>query len=310
MARKGIFKSDEEKELKVWSNGKIIRGAKKIDSLNYVMHYASPCVWEGIRAYEQSDGTTKIFELKAHIDRLYESAKIIGFEIPYEKHKVMEGCKALVEQLGGGDLYLRPIAYAAGDAESAKPQNQHINMDIYAFPLKTLHEDKKAVKLIISSFIRSYPQHQMQAKTAENYSFLQKVKPELQHSGADDALLCDKDGYIVEATVANIFVCKGSVVMTPPNDGSILPGITRANLGKILQSPDMNLKYNKPTRLVEKRITRADIYTADCIILCGTYAEVVKVGEVDGRKIDGDDTYYRILKNEYSDVVRGRKGDA
>lgn len=311
MANKGIFKKsgtnkkyDAQNAVAVWSNGKMIRGYRKIDSLNFTLHYASPCVWEGIRSYKQADGTTAIWKLEEHIARLFDSAKICGFEIPYTHTQLVNGCKAVVEAAGSGDLYLRPVAYSSGDAESAKPSQHNINVDIYCFPLLPLHN--KEIDCIISSYTRSYPHYQMQAKTAENYSFLQKVKPELKASNADEAFLTDNNGYIVEATVANIFLFKGKVAMTPPNNGSILPGITRKCVADILQSPKLATEYQHRCVLVEKNITRADVYTADCIILCGTYAEIVKVGSIDGRRIDGDDRFFKILKNEYAKMTRGR----
>lgn len=95
--------------------------------------------------------------------------------------------------------------------------------------------------------------------------------------------------------------------MTPPNNGSILPGVTRRTIAEILgDSPRMFSKYKRAPRVVEKSITKADLYTADCVFLCGTYAEVVRVAEIDGRTIDGDDFYFKLVHKEYSDRVRGR----
>lgn len=291
----------------IWSNGILKGGPQQLNSLNFSLHYGSPCIWEGIRSYQQENGKTLVFLLREHIDRLFDSAKIVGIKIPYTKQDIIKACNQVVKQNGYGDLYLRPVVYAANEAKSAKPQEMKINVDIYAFPLKALHD--KPVKCIISSYSRSYPQYQMQAKTSENYTFLQKVKPELDATGADEALLTNSSGHIVEATVANIFTIKGDVIMTPPNDGSILPGITRRCLGSIIRDPHTMLKYDKSPILLEKPLTRADLYTADCAVLCGTYAEVIRVAEIDGRII-GDPTtwdYYKILKEEYRKWTRGEK---
>lgn len=298
-----------EREMKSWSDGKIVKGTKSIDSLNYALHYASPCVWEGIRAYKQEDGSTKIWRLEDHIRRLFDSAKIMGFEIPFSYNQLVQGCRAVVEANGGGDLYLRPVAYASSDAESAKPQDLKISVDIYAFPLKALHESK-GIKTIISALPRAYPYYQMQAKTAENYGFLQKVKQEIDRAGVDDALIMDDRGHIVEATVANLFVVKGDVILTPPNEGSILPGITRDCLFRLITDPRvMFVRHKKIPVVFEKPITRADLYTADCVILCGTYAEVVNVVEIDGRKIGDENSrfYFDVLQKEYQRLVRGKR---
>jgi len=302
-----LKKTDENTEMMHWSNGKLSPGKKSIDSMNYSLHYASPTIWEGIRAYQCSDGSTKILKLKEHMLRLLDSAKIMGIKLPYDLNQLMDAANAVVTANGGGDLYLRPIAYSLGDGRKAKPQDSEIGVDIYAFPVPPLHSDKKGIKCIISSHRRGYPQFQMQAKTAANYASLQLVKSELDATGADDALLMDNNGHIVEATVTNIFVIKGDYIMTPPNDGSILQGITRATLAELITDPTlMFVKHKKRPMVVEKKITRADLYTADCVMLVGTYAEVVNVLEIDGRTIGSAEThnYFRILKAEYENLTR------
>lgn len=292
--------------MKIWTNGKFQDESKKIDSLNFSLHYSSPVVWEGIRAYKQADETTKVWKLQDHIERFFESAKIIGMTIPYTVKELVDACEQLVEQNGGGDLYLRPIAYSANDAESVIPQGTNVSVDIYCFPIPQLHKTKE-IKMAISNIVRGYPQYQMQAKTAANYNVLQLSKQQLEALKVDDVFFTDNQGYVVEATVANFFVVKGDVIMTPPNRGSILPGITRRCIADILTDTSITLtKYRKTPIVIEKDITRADIYTADEVFLCGTYAEVVNVLEVDGRKIgNGKYPYFNLLKSEYERMVRG-----
>lgn len=287
--------------MKVWASGIIQDSAVETTSLNYTMHYASPCAWEGIRSYLQQNGKTEIFQLDVHINRLFDSARIMNFTIPHTKDEVKKACVDLVEACGGGDLYLRPIAYSINAAEKAKPQLQGIKLDIYAFTVPALHSEKKGIKMCISSFRRGYPQFQMQAKSASNYHFLQSIKHELEAGTYDDAFLTDNEGYITEATVANVWIYKNGIAMTPPNDGSILPGVTRKAVSDIIH------KSGHPIVIMEKKITRADIYTADCIILCGTYAEIVSVVEVDGRKFSEDHHFYKMVKEGYLKLVRGHE---
>lgn len=288
--------------MKLWDNGQIKESTNDSSSLNYALHYSSPCVWEGMRSYVQGSGESKIFGLRSHISRLLDSAKIMGFEIPFTVDELCKASEQVVEANGGGDLYLRPIAYSENDAESAKPRASSISVKIYAFPIKSLHSGKKGVKMGISSFTRGYPQYLMQAKTSSNYHFLQSCKHELEAAGYDDVFVTDNNGHITEATVANVWVLKSGIAMTPPNDGSILPGITRRTLANILHEPGFAGYY----QVAEKVITRADLYTADCVILCGTYAEVVNVSEIDGRKISEDHPFYLKLKERYQEVVRGK----
>ena len=296
--------------MKVWSDRRIIDNKAPLDSFSYPLHYGGPAVWEGMRAYVQEDGSCKIFRLKEHVQRLRDSSKIIGYNIPYSNAEIEQACEALVQQNGNKDLYLRPIAYLNVDAESIHGiQTKDLKLDIYCVPIPKLHRNsEKGIRMVVSNVIRAYPQFTMQAKTPANYADITQVQPLLDQTGVQDAFLLDNQGYVVEATVANFFVVKGDVIMTPPNKGSILPGITRRTVAEVLgDSALMFSKYKKVPRVVEKDITKADLYTADCVFLCGTYAEVVKVSEIDGRAIDGDDSYFRIIQTEYSNVVRGRK---
>jgi branched-chain amino acid aminotransferase len=295
--------------VKTWSDGRIINGKALTDSFAFPLHYAGPAVWEGLRSYVQDDGTCKIWKLKEHVVRLLDSAKVLGMTIPYTVSQIEKACQDIVEANGNKDLYLRPIAFVEGDAEGIHTNAGKVRLDIYCVPVPKLHKNSgSGIKMMISNVIRSYPQFNMQVKTPANYAILSSVKGLLEQTGTQDAFLIDNGGYIVEATVANFFVIKGDLIMTPPNDGSILPGITRACVASIVMDrTKMFSKYKKVPVLLEKPITKTDLYTADCVILCGTYAEIVRVSEIDGKKIDGDDFYARMLEKEYSDLVRGRK---
>lgn len=285
--------------MKIIKNGKLEETEKVETSFNYSLEYASPCVWEGIRTYKQKDGSTLIFKSSEHIKRLFESAKIMNFKLPHSPEEVEAMLALLVKELGGGDLYIRPIAYSILDASSAKKREHQIQLDIYAFPLKTLHDRDKKIKVMISSFKRGYPQYQMQAKTPTNYHFVNTLRHEMELAGMDDMLLTDNDGYVTEATVANLFIIKDEIVFTPPNDGSILNGVTRKTIIQILIS--------KGILVIEKRLTRADIYTADQVFICGTYAEVVEIGEVDNRIIEnqGSKDILKLIKYEFDRITKG-----
>lgn len=266
-------KSKPTNSLRVWADGTISAQKTPIDSFNFIMHYGSPAVWEGIRSYLKEDGTTQIWLLKQHIIRLFNSAKILNMEIPYTVEQLVEACRDVVEAAGGGDLYLRPIAYAMQDAESVRAQTTRIAVDIYAFPIKPPNREA-GIKARISATARGYPNYHMQAKTTSNYAVLHNCKHDFE--GVDEVLFCDNDGYVVEASVANIFIVKNKVAFTPPQTGSILSGLTRSWFSEKLQND---------FQLFERRLTKPDLYTADEIFITGTYVEIASIIELDGRKI-------------------------
>ena len=273
------IRSDKKKPKPVgafrcWADGSISSHKTPIDSFNFVMHYGAPAVWEGIRSYLKEDGTTHIWLLRQHIIRLFNSAKILNIEIPYTVEQLVEACQEVVEAAGGGDLYLRPIAYATQDAESVRAQTNRIAVDIYAFPIKPVHKET-GITARISATPRGYPNYHMQAKTSANYAVLHGCKHELE--GVDALLFCDNDGYVVEASVANIFIVKQGVVFTPPQTGSILSGLTRQWIAQFIQEKGMTV--------VERRLTKPDLYTADEIFISGTYVETAAITVLDGRKI-------------------------
>lgn len=283
-------------QFRVWADGSISAQKTPIDSFNFVMHYGAPAVWEGIRSYRKADGTTHIWLLRQHIIRLFNSAKILNIEIPYTIEQLVEACNEVVEAAGGGDLYLRPIAYATQDAESVRAQTTRIAVDIYCFPINPPNREA-GIKAKISSTPRGYPNYHMQAKTTANYAVLHNCKNEFQ--GVDEVLFCDNEGYVVEASVANLFIVKQGVVFTPPQTGSILSGLTRQWVAQKLA------ELNIP--VVERRLTRPDVFTADEVFITGTYVETAALIEVDGRVIGSGEPgqISRIIRYELSKATRG-----
>lgn len=252
-----------------WHNGQIIEGDYKVSSFCHGLHYPSS-VWEGMRAYEKDDGSTHIFKLKEHVDRLFESAKVMELRIPYTREQVVKACNDLVTKMGGGDLYLRPIIYNESPIEGVVSEVSDHTLDIYAVPVGTYAKD--GIKAVISSYSRGYPYNFMQIKAAMNYGLLDVLDAEAKRSGAKVVLVANKDGYILESAVANIFLFKKGKLITSKNEGDILNGITRQTLCS-----------HYPVE--ERNITRQDLYLADEVFLCGTYAEITPVTNIDGHAI-------------------------
>lgn len=304
----------QRKEIFTWSNGELIKGKVQIYSDNYALHYSGICIWEGIRSYKSfTKKKTNIVGLWDHLERLQDSAKIVGMRLPYTVSELYEACKKVVRSNGGGDLYLRPVAYATKSAERVTPEGTGVSVDIYAFEVPKL--SKSGRKVGFSSSPRGYPQYQMQAKASMNYPHLQLCEGEMKQRGWDDVLMLDNDGYITEGLVTNIFIVKSGYLLTPPNNGSILPGITRKNVYNIFSCSDFRVKLLEdkqgvrfPSLVLEKRLTRADILTADEIFACGTYSEIVPIVEVEGRIIgDGKPgRFTAFLQKAYEDSVRDK----
>lgn len=282
-----------------WHDGKIIEGRPNIDSFNWSLHYGGNC-WEGIRSYVGVDGETRIFMLYPHIRRLFESAKILKLRIPYSVEEIMLACVELVKKVGGGHLYIRPIVYYVGHAESTKEENLTISVDILVAKIDS--SSRMNLKVITSNKIRSYPEHLMQCKTVNNYGQLRLYSDEAKRAKVDDVLLKDHNGYYTEASSANLFIIKDGVAYTPPNNGSILSGVTRKLLMDVL--PNV---FETP--VIEKQLTFPDLVTAHEVFLSGTFVEIQQIIDIDGYDVERKNhpllvfeimKYYRQLTTYYT----------
>lgn len=223
---------------------------------------------------------------------------------------VIQGCIDLVKYKGGGDLYLRPIIYENASCEGVLSSDLGVSIDIYCFELGKGYPEE-GIKVAISSIPRGYPAFNMQAKAAANYGSLRLYNQEAKRLGVSAMLIPNFSGYIMESAVANIFIVKDGIVMTPCNNGDILPGITRRDIIQkiFLNNNVMYSMYHRVVNVVERNLTKADIYSADEIFLCGTFAEVTPVIEVDGRMIGNGRAgqLTLIAKNVYANLVRNIK---
>jgi branched-chain amino acid aminotransferase len=294
-----------------WHNGKFLENAK-VSAYNYTLHYGSPVAWEGIRAYLQSDGTTKILELKAHMERLIQSSKLMRMEINYSLDELMNACKELVARNGSGDQYIRPIVLPEVDAgDIVSGVLPKASVIIFSNPINA--GGNKSVHLGWSPEVRGYPEHKMQIKTSSNYIHSADSLHRSKVSEFDDFLVRTKAGYVSETTVANIFCLKNGILMTPPNDGNILPGITRQRVSEMVNSVEfksklLKLGINIPI-VVEKQLTTVDVQSADEMFMCGTYAEIIPVTKVDHIEIGNGSVgpLTKQIRESYQQSTRGNK---
>lgn len=266
---------------RIWLDGEMVDWDKaQIHVLTHTLHYGLG-VFEGIRAYELKDGSTAIFRLKEHIDRLFKSAHIMTMKIPFSRDELIQACKDIltVNKLKHG--YVRPLVFIGAGAMGLYATDNPIRVMIAAWPWGTyLGEEgvKKGIRVRISSYTRHHVNATLsKAKTCGNYVNSILAKREALTTGYEEALLMDPHGFVVEGTGENVFMVSEGIVRTPPLSHSVLKGITRDSVIKILSDQGIPLR--------EELMTRDDIYTADELFLTGTAAEITPIREVDDRQI-------------------------
>jgi branched-chain amino acid aminotransferase len=280
----------------IWFNGDFVPWEDaKIHVLTHGLHYASS-VFEGERAY---DG--KIFKLEEHTDRLFYSAEVLGFEIPFSKDVINRACDEEVKRKGLRDAYVRPIAWRGSEMMGVSAQNNRINVAIAAWewPSYFKPEEKlKGIRLDISDWRRPDPRTIPSfAKAAGLYMICTLSKHNAERKGYADAMMLDWRGQVAEATGANIFFTKAGVIHTPKPD-CFLDGITRRTV--------IDLAKRRGYEVVERPIMPEEMTGFEECFLTGTAAEVTPVSEI-GQYRFTPGLISKTLMNDYEDEVRGRR---
>jgi len=261
-------------------------------------------VFEGIRCYQTADQRSAVFRLPEHLRRLYDSAQINLMEIPFEQEVLHE---AVLESLRRNHLsagYIRPLVFIGDGAMGLHPGDNPIRVAIISWSWgKYLGEEgmERGISAKVSTFNRHDVNSKMtNGKTCGDYVNSILAKREALLDGYDEAIMLDSQGLVSEATGENIFVVRDGVISTPPMY-SVLGGITRSTL--------IELARAKGYEVVERPMTRDDLYIADEIFLTGTAAEVTPVRELDHRTI-GEGTRGPVaekLQAAFFDVVSGKQ---
>ncbi len=282
-------------ELQVYFNGEYVPESKaSVSVFDHGFLYGDG-VFEGIRAYNG-----RVFKLKEHVDRLYESANAIALKPAIDKDEFAKAILKTCRLNELKDAYVRPIiTRGVGDLNINPRSCKSANVIIIAKPLTPTYGDKyeKGLKLITAPITRTPPQCLNPNIKSLNYLNNILARIYANQYGADEALLLDINGYVSEATADNIFYIRHGVVGTPPT-ATNLKGITRATVLELAE------KLGYDTRI--SMLTLFDIYNADEIFITGTAAEVAPCVEVDGRKIaDGKPGKISMhLMKEYRELVR------
>lgn len=266
-----------EKAKKIWMDGKLVNWADaNIHILTHTLHYGLG-IFEGIRCYKTSKGSA-IFRLQEHIDRLFDSSRILQVEIPYTPEEIS---KAIIETVKVNKLpgcYIRPIVYIGDGAMGIYPKDNPIKVAIAVWPWGAyLGEEgiKNGIRVKISSFTRHHVNVTMtKSKTCGNYVNSLLAKKEAISCGYDEALLLDTHGYVSEGSGQNIFIVRKGVLKTAPLP-SVLEGITRNSVIEMAQ--------NEGIKVIEENFTRDELYISDEAFLTGTASEITPIREVDGR---------------------------
>ena len=295
--------SMSDRDGKIWMDGQMVdwRDAK-IHVLSHTLHYGCGA-FEGVRAYKTPKGTA-IFRLREHTERLFNSAKILRMKIPFAFEQVCEAQREVVRANKLESCYLRPLTWIGDQKLGVSPKGNTIHLMVAAWAWGAyLGEEgmKRGIRVKTSSFTRHHVNITMtQAKAVSNYTNSILANMEATDEGYDEALLLDASGFVSEGAGENLFVVKGGVVYTPDLSAGALNGITRNTVFAICQ--DLGLK------LVEKRITRDEVYISDEAFFTGTAAEVTPIRELDrielGLGSRGPIT--EKIQSAFFDIVNGR----
>ncbi len=291
-----------QKSDKIWFDGRLVPWDEaQVHVLTHTLHYGVG-VFEGIRSYKCSDGTSAIFRLEEHVERLFNSAKTVEMVIPFTEEDI---CQAVVDTLKANKMdqgYIRPLAFIGDGAMGVHPGENSVRVVVATWPWGTYLGDDalhKGIRVKTSTFTRHHVNVMMtKAKISGNYVNSVLAKREAIADGYNEALMLDVDGYVAEATGENIFLVKNGKLKTPPL-GSILGGITRDSL--------ITLALDMGYTVTEQRFTRDELYMADEAFFCGTAAEVTPICEVDRRVIGQGKAgpVTMLFQGEYFKIVRG-----
>ncbi|MFL6655902.1 MAG: branched-chain amino acid transaminase [Sulfurifustis sp.] len=287
----------------IWYDGKFVPWRSATTHvLTHTLHYGMGA-FEGIRAYKTVRGTA-VFRLKEHLDRLFNSMKILNMPMPYDKQTINNAILACVRENKLASCYVRPVCFYGSEGMGLRADNLKTHVVIAAWDWGAyLGEDgmKNGIRVRTSSFNRHHVNIAMcRAKANGNYMNSMLALQEALACGADEALLLDTEGYVSEGSGENIFVVRNGEIATPDLT-SALDGVTRDTV--------LHLAAEAGLKVTVRRITRDEVYIADEAFFTGTAAEVTPIRELDGRPIGAGrrGPITERLQTMYFDQVHGRR---
>ena len=277
----------------IWLDGQFAPWREaKVHVLTHGLHYAS-AVFEGERMYGG-----EIFELTAHTERLFKSAEILDFQIPFSVAEIDQACKDTCAKNGLADAYVRPIAWRGSEMIGVAAQNTkiHVAIAVWDWPSYFKPEEKaKGIRLTWAKYKRPSPETEpVHAKATGLYMICTLSKHAAEREGFADAMMLDWRGYIAEATGANVFFVRDGVIHTPLAD-CFLDGITRQSVIKLARQ--------KGFEVLERHIEPQELAGFSECFITGTAAEVTPVSEVGEHRFRPGNISLSLM-DDYAKMVR------
>lgn len=272
----------------------------QVSIASHSLQYGTTC-FAGIRGYMR-DGVPQIFRLKDHHKRLMNACKILGFDFSIT-YKSFESIFTDLIQANRptGDFYLRPFVYSPDQALGPRFDGLSYELAIYLVPMQNYFDPSRGLNLGVSSW-RKFPDSSIPTKAKAGGAYLNSslATTEVKANGFDEALLLDQEGYVVEASVANIILVHHGEVIIPPVGSAVLDGITLRTAVYLLREANIPIRF--------ERIDRSLVTTADELILTGTAAQYIFAASVDRRPI-GDGTpgpICTLLRERFADLLASK----
>ena len=291
---------DTEKKL-IWKNGSFEKwNDSNVHILSHTLHYGTG-VFEGVRAYKTAKGAA-IFRLQDHTSRLFEAAEKINIKIPFSNDELNNTQLEILNKNNLDQGYIRPIVYLGNEGLGLRAKDLSVNVAIAAWEWPS-YMDPKAKNdgiSVIKSSHRQYenPLHSGNKIIGTYFSNTMALHEALE-SGADEAIMMDKDGFISEGSGENIFIVKNNIISTPTK-AHCLNGITRQSVIQIAKDLDFEV--------LEERIRYEDLINAEEAFFTGTAVEITPITKLDNKPINdgkrGEVTYK--LQNKFQEIISGK----
>ncbi|MGH2966525.1 MAG: branched-chain amino acid transaminase [Solirubrobacterales bacterium] len=290
-----------EKSEWIWMNGDVVPwDDAKVHVLTHGLHYGTG-VFEGLRAYETDRGPA-IFRHHDHLERLQKSADLYYLDLPYSLDELREGTHEVIRRNGLDSCYIRPIAFRGyGEMGLYAPTAPvDVIVAVWSWGAYLGEEGKRdGIRAKVSSWRRISPDSLIpHAKASGQYLNSILAKTEAAKAGYDEAILLDQNGVVCEGSGENVFLVRDGELVTPGHTASILDGISRKSVIQIAE----DLGYT----VVERDISRSELYVAEEAFLVGTAAELVPVREIDDHDLGEPGEITRVLAAKYEDALHGR----